>query len=142
MKKTTLHIEYDYNFGLLGLVASCKDYKLAWALNKHFNLRLVKQQDLLYDFQQRGALLISNYLYSSDHSLLRLFRNKSVGISTHTKPFLLPEIKEYDYIIQVDGLLKELQLEELYQTLQRLSLVQYVKQFNPQNLTCKENLIL
>ena len=78
MKTFKLEVDYDYEFDLFGLVSSSKEYKLAWSLNKSFNIRLIKQQDLSYDFINKGRLVISNYLHMTEHRTIRLFRNKSV----------------------------------------------------------------
>jgi len=137
-----LEVEYDYDFDLFGLVSSSKEHKLAWALNKCFNIRLIKQQDLNYDFLQKGRLVISNYLHSTDYNSFRLFRNKSVDLNTLKKPFLAPDIKEYDYIIQLTGAFRDFCQHELISNFKIIPLVQYVKKFDPNSLKFKENLIL
>src|SRR5678816_3342514 len=78
MKTLRLDLDYEYDFELYGLVSSSKEYSLAWALNKYFNFRLVKQKDLCFDFISKGRLVISNYLHRTEHYSIRLFRNKSV----------------------------------------------------------------
>ena len=141
MKTLRLDIDYDFDFAIFGLVSSSKEYKLAWALNKCLNLRLVKQSDLNFDFIHKGRLVISNYLHRSDTSSFRLFRNKSVDLSTLKKPFLVPDIKEYDYIVQVSGVLSDCQ-QEILQHLNCVPIIQYVQPFDPNNLKFKENLII
>jgi len=141
MKTFKLEVEYDYDFDLFGLVSSSKEYKLAWALNKYFNLRLVKQQDLSYDFLQKGRLVISNYLHTTEHNSFRLFRNKSVDLSTLKKPFLVPDIKEYDYIFQITGIFSDFYQQELLNRFKLIPIVQYAKKFDPNSLRFKENLM-
>jgi hypothetical protein len=140
MKTLRLDIDYDFDFAVFGVVSSSKEYKLAWALNKYLNLRLVKQTDLCIDFIHKGRLVISNYLHLTEESSFRLFRNKSVDLSSLKKPFLVPDIKEYDYVVQVSGLLGEFH-QELLQRLNLIPLVEYVQHFDPINLKSKENLI-
>jgi len=141
MKTFKLEVEYDYDFDLFGLVSSSKEHKLAWALNKYFNLRLIKQQDLSYDFFNKGRLVISNYLHLTEHTAIRLLRNKSVDLCTLKKPFLVPDIKEYDYIIQITGALTEFYQQELLNRFKLVPLIQYVKKFDPSSLKFKENLM-
>jgi hypothetical protein len=141
MKTFKLEVEYDYDFDLFGLVSSSKEYKLAWSLNKSFNIRLVKQQDLNYDFFNKGRLVISNYRHMTEHSTIRLFRNKSVDLSTLKKPFLVPDIKEYDYILQISGALSDYCPQEVLNRFQRVPFIQYVKKFDPNSLKFKENLM-
>ncbi|WP_181304291.1 IPExxxVDY family protein [Rufibacter sp. XAAS-G3-1] len=140
MKSFRLDVEHDFDFELYGVVSSSKEYTLAWALNKYFGIRLVKQADLCIDFLNKGRLIISNYLHRAEHGSLRLFRNRSVGTSTLSSPFLVPDIKEYDYVIQVSGVLSQWQ-QEILQTLHAVPLVQYVRSFDPHCLRYKENLL-
>ena len=141
MKTFKLEVDYDYDFDLFGLVSSSKEYKLAWSLNKSLHIRLIKQQDLNFDFFNKGRLVISNYLYMSEHHTIRLFRNKSVDLSTLKKPFLVPDIKEYDYILQMSGGVADGSSLELLNRFKLVPLIQYVKKFDPNSLKFKENLM-
>ncbi|WP_242927617.1 IPExxxVDY family protein [Pontibacter vulgaris] len=141
MKTLLLDISYDYDFDLYGLVSSSKEYKLAWTINQLLGLRLVKQKDLCYELVGKEQLLISNYEQITDHSIIRLMRNKASGICTLDKPYLLPDIKQFDYVLQITGAMQCLSPRELLQQLARLPLVQYVKQVDPLKLKFKENLI-
>jgi hypothetical protein len=141
MKTLRLDLDYEFDFDLYGVVSSSKEHTLAWALNKYFNLRLIKQKDLCYDYINKGRLVISNYLHHTEHYTFRLFRNKSVDLCTLKKPFLVPDIKDYDYIIQISGALSQLCPQELMKKLNLVPLVQYAKQFDPNSLQFKDNLI-
>jgi hypothetical protein len=140
MKTLRLDIDYDFDFEVFGVVSSSKEYKLAWALNKYLNLRLVKQTDLCLDFINQGRLVISNYLFLTEGSSFRLFRNKSVELSTLKKPYLVPDISKYDYVVQVNGLLCDYR-QDLLQRINKVPFVQYVQHFDPITLKFKENLI-
>ena len=142
MKMLTLDVEYDCDFDLFGIVSSSREHKLAWTLNSTLRLRLVKQQDLIYDLLAQGRLVISNYLHATENLSLRLFRNRSVDPSPLKKPFLAPDIKEYDYLLAVSNGSGHLADEELMQCLTALDAVQYVCQFDPNTLKYKETLIL
>ena len=141
MKSFYLDTDYEYDFDLYGLVSSGKDYTMAWWLNKLFALRLTKQKDLCYTLPGREQLWVSNYEFSTEHSIIRLFRNKAVGACTLRKPYLLPDIKEYDFVLQINGALPKRHPQNFINMLLHIPLVQYVKQFDPLLLTFKENLI-
>ena len=141
MKTLRLDIDYEYDFDLYGVVSPAKDYKLAWALNNILDLRLSRQKDLCYDLFGKDRLIISNYQYITDHSMVRLFRNKALVATTLKKPFLLPDIKEYDYVIQIAGAMRQLYPQEFIKSILKTQLVQYVKQFDPLTLKFKENLL-
>ncbi|MEJ8757412.1 IPExxxVDY family protein [Pontibacter sp. H259] len=141
MKLLTLDTDYEYDFDLYGLVSPGKDYTIAWWLNKLFDLRLIKQKDICYTLAEREKLLIANYEFSTEHSVIRLFRNKALGACTARKPYLLPDLKEYDFVLQISGSLPKLYPHNFINTLLHIPLVQYVKQFDPLSLKFKENLI-
>jgi hypothetical protein len=142
MKTLHLDIEYDFGFALFGLVASCRDYKMAWSLNRILGLNLTRQKELCYEMPDRQKMFISHYEHMDEHSVVRLFRNKALGTPTVKKPFMLPDIKDYDYILQITGALQQyLKPQELIGRLQNLTLVQYTKQFDPLTLKHKEHLL-
>lgn len=140
MKSIRLEVEHDFDFDIYGVVSSSKEHTLAWALNKYFRIRLIKQTDICLDFLNKGRLVISNYLHCAEHGTFRMLRNRSVGASTLSSPYLVPDIKEYDYVIQVSGGLDHLQ-KELLGNLNAVPLVQYVRAFDPHCLRHKENLL-
>ena len=141
MKTFYLDTDYEYDFDLYGLVSPGKDYTMAWWLNKLFAMRLAKQKDLCFTLPGKEQLLVSNFEFSTEHSIIRLFRNKALGTCTLRKPYLLPDLKEYDYILQISGSLPKLYPHNFINTLLHIPLIQYVKQFDPLALKFKENLI-
>ena len=142
MKTFTLDVEYECEFALFGLVSSTRDYTLAWALNRALRLRLVKQPELLLNLLSRGRLVFTHYLYATETLTFRLLRNRSIASSTLKKPFLAPDIKEYDYLLAVSNGSGDLADEALLQQLVALDVVQYACQFDPNSLKYKENLML
>jgi hypothetical protein len=142
MKTFTLDVDYECDFALFGLVSSTRDYTLAWTLNRALRLRLIKQPELLLNLLSRGRLVFTHYLYATETLTFRLLRNRSVAPSNLKKPFLAPDIKEYDYLLAVSNGTGALADEELIQQLTALDAVQYVCQFDPNTLKYKENLIL
>ncbi|HLK96387.1 MAG TPA: IPExxxVDY family protein [Hymenobacter sp.] len=141
MKTLTLDVEYECDFDLFGVVSSSREHTLAWQLNQALRLRLVKQQDLIYELFSQGRLVISTYLHATEHLTLRLLRNRSIDPSVLRKPFLAPDVKEYDYLIQVSNGSGALAAESLLVSLAALPVVQYVCQFDPNSLKFKENLL-
>lgn len=142
MKNFTLDVEHDYDFKLFGLVSSSKEYKLAWHINKFLNIKLVKQPDLVYDFINKGKLVISQYLYRTEHSTFRLLRNKSVMLGAIKKPYLLPEIKDFDYVIQISGIMADEYSGIIEEKLKAVEAIQFIKQFDPESFRFKENLLI
>ena len=142
MKTFTLDVEYECDFALFGLVSSTRDYTLAWTLNRALRLRLIKQPELLLNLVSQGRLVFTHYLYATETLTLRLLRNRSVAPSALKKPFLAPDIKEYDYLLAVNNGSGSLADDALLEQLAALEAVQYVCQFDPNTLKYKENLML
>ncbi|WP_240047125.1 IPExxxVDY family protein [Hymenobacter nivis] len=143
MTKTfTLDVELACDFDLFGLVSSARDYSLAWALNRALRLRLCRQPELLLPLPGREPLVFSHYLYVTDVLTLRLFRNRALVPSALPKPFLAPDVREYDYLLAITNGGQELAGAPLVHRLQALPAVQHAVQFDPDTLKYKENLIL
>lgn len=141
MKMLSLDVEDDCDFALYGLVASTRDHTLAWSLNRGLRLRLVRQPDFVLHLVQQGALAFSYYLHGTEAVSLRLLRNRAASPTTLAKPFLAPDIREYDYLLHVQGGTDELAGTELLDRLTALPTVQYASEFVPQELKYKENFI-
>lgn len=141
MKATKLFVEYEYNFTLIGLISPVKEYKLAWSINKYLELDLRKEEDILYDYQNGGKMYISNFIYETEYSYVRLLKNKPSEFSNIQKPYLLSELKDYDYFIQFEGEIAEFDESSFREALQRLNEIQYVMHVNVDDLRSKENLL-
>jgi hypothetical protein len=137
----TLDAEYDCDFALFGLVSGVPDYTVAWALNRGLRLRLTRQPDFVLNLVQQGPLAFSYYLYAKESLTLRLLRNRALPPSLLPKPFFAPDIREYDYLLQVFGGADELAGTELLDRLTAQAAVRYASEIDPYELKYKENLI-
>lgn len=142
MQSFTLDVEYECDFALFGLVSSARDYTLAWTLNRALRLRLVRQPELLLNLLSHSRLAFTHYLHTTETLTLRLLGNRSIEPSDLKKPFLAPDIKEYDYLLAVHNGCGTLADDVLVDQLAALDIVQYVCQFDPNTLKYKENLLL
>jgi len=205
MKITKLIVEHDYDFEVLGLISSAKEYKLVWSINKILSINMIKQKDISFDFLTRGEIKFSNYLFETEYSSFMLLKNKSCTtgntlpdlpdlqcgtgryraglppiIESGEKrmsesetssvspirpllvsdlpvlpllggnreievknPWLLPEVKQYDYIIRLKGIFQEYlgSGDTILNAIRTLSIVQYISKLNVESLKSKENLI-
>lgn len=141
MKSSKLIVDYDYDFEVLAIISSVKDYKLAWAINKSLHINLCKTSDICLDFVKEGRLLISNFIFETEYTTFRLLRNKSYEFTKIHKPYLLPELKEYDYLIMISGEYTSLNAENTLDKIKHLPVIEYIKLLDVQNLKSKENLI-
>ncbi len=133
----TLDFEYDYDFQLIGLFCHFKDYRLAWALNKNFELSFVKQAPYTITNKEEQQNF-SYYTYSIEHQELfyYLLSNRS------DNGLLIPEKKDIDYFLIIDGVYERSRKREFIGELCKLNEVLSAIEVNPKELRSKQNLLL
>lgn len=138
MKKTRLIVEYDYEFGLLGIISSVKFYKLAWAINNKLNINLIKEEDLLLDIKRNKNVTFSIYGFQSEYSSLQLYRNKCEGGENE---HLIPEMSHLDYIIKIDENSQSFAIEEVLKALREVKWIEYIALIDVDSLKSKDNFL-
>ena len=141
MKKRRLQAEFEFDFSLLGIISAAKEYKLAWQLNKQLEIELNKVNDIELEFIKGPSLLISNYLYETEHSFMRLLKNRSMREFDSQAAFLIPELKRFDFLIMFQGFQSTFSDGELKTKLSSVPAIQYVQEIALEKLKSKENLI-
>ena len=140
MKKSKLFIEPTFDFELLGLVSSVKDYKMAWAINKTLGLNLVRSEEIFIEFLSTPSLEISQYFLSLPHGFVQLLKNKSLN-STQQLAYLIPELRNMDYFLLVQDETKEINVSEFANLLANNPLIQSAVRLDVTKLKSKENLL-
>ncbi|PLX11705.1 MAG: IPExxxVDY family protein [Marinilabiliales bacterium] len=103
MAKKKIHkllLDDEGDFTLIGIASHENDYRLSWAINKFIKLELVKCEDLKINHPKHNIEInYSMYNYSDMNNYINydLISNKS------EKGFLLPELKNIDFILRVSG---------------------------------------
>ncbi len=141
MKTNKLVVDFDYSFKMIGIISSAKEYKLAWNINQLLKIHLIKSEDINLQFQKDCNILVSTYLYFTEYSQVRLLKNKSIEFTNIAKPYLIPELKDYDYFIHIldEGCIFD--EEWMKEQLQDCSAIQYIKVIDVSELKSKDNLI-
>jgi hypothetical protein len=139
MKKTKLHVEYEYDFGLLGVSSLIKPYKLAWHLNNELNIRLVRMEDHKVDNKQNVPCFYANYSYETLLTTIRIFKNKP-NEPESPKWLLVAEHAHCDFIIMYKGDDKNLG-NRLQETLKNIVSVEWVASLPLAALKSKDNFI-
>lgn len=101
MKKSRLIIDYEYDFNLIGIISTCRGYKLAWELNQALGIHLVKQPDIIVGFKNNEERPFSHYSHQTRLNRLKVFKNRPVDPEAG-KYYLIPEFPHYDFIILAD----------------------------------------
>ena len=141
MKKNKLIASFDFDFSVLAIASQLKEYKLAWLINQKLDINLVKQPDEIFDFLGDNQLYISNYLYRTENSRIRLIFNRSREGSSSNFQYLIPELKQFDYLILIEGFEDTWLITEVRDLLRNISGVQMVNQVGVDHLKSRENLI-
>jgi len=148
---------YDPSFSLIAIHCSLEDYRLAYLLNKHLNINLVRlPKDLDYKYldanysiyewedkqQQTTWNLISNVCNKEEASLQSsgsLFNTNQTMLKTY---HLLPEFKKVDFFIKIttddEESINEIQL---LKTLQEIPQLITSYNIDSDQIKSKDNLI-
>ena len=148
-------INYDLNFILIGILSNIKDYQLAYFLNKSrfFSFRRMKV-DITYILnnqkiyfssfehlnseQKQTTFLIKNKtLYTSPLDLSKSLFSESIGNAA----FLIPELKEFDYLIKMVGIWKKEEFKELMKFLRSMNDVEPEININLNQIKSITNLV-
>ncbi len=160
MAKLTLDIDYDYDFFLLGLNSSEKDYILCYQLNKVLGTSLVREDEDLQLFSTKnGNATFSLYKHDDDSNesdwflvsnkgIANMQNNTVIGLfdtveaSQNNRAFLIKEKKEIDYFIQIAPIPTQSEKEGLVKAIKTIASVQLVQEIDPTTLKSKDNLLL
>jgi len=140
MKKTKLLVEHTYDFELLGLVSSVKDYKLAWLINKSLGINLVKREDLEIEFVSLPNLKISQFLLSLPYGFIQLLKNKALNSSDQVS-YLIPELKFVDYFLLVQDQTFMTSIHTFEAELSKITYIQNIVKLDVEKIKSKENLL-
>lgn len=141
MKASRLFVQYDYDFDLIGIVSPLKEYTLAWEINRLLKINLKKEPDAVYETARGRKFLISNYLFRTESSVLRLLKNKALDFDNVLNPFLVPEMKEYDYFFLSKTDVPDRKGKNALRLIKALDNVQYASLIVVGSLKSRDNLI-
>lgn len=115
-----LAFEFESDFSLIGIASHENDYRLSWAINKSLDLDLIKVEDLLLN-HPKHKIEINYSMYSSDDTnnyiAYHLISNKS------DKGFLIPEMKNIDFVLRISGLPDTDFLNGLLSSLKKIDII-------------------
>ena len=139
MKKSKLVIDYEFDFGLWGVTTAARGYKLAWEINQHLGVRLVKQPDLVVGFRNNEERSFPFYAYQTPLNRLKLFKNRPADQDTG-KYFLIPEFPHFDFII-LAAMEEQYSHQQLMKLIKTIPSIQLVSTIPLEGLKSKSNFI-
>ena len=141
MAKNKLNVTYDFDFILLAINANVRPYKLAWAVNNNLKLSLVRLENISIEFTKGKHLSIINYFTESEYQKIRLLCNKCENTEERFSPYLLPELKNFDYLIVLENESNTFDENAFINKTKQIPFVQFATKVDLQNLKSRDNLI-
>ncbi|MEX2595156.1 MAG: IPExxxVDY family protein [Anditalea sp.] len=140
MKRSKLQVTHQYEFDLLGLVASVKDYKMAWVINNSLGIKLIKANDFKMEFLNQPDLIISQFILKKEHGYIQLLRNRSYS-NLGLVRYLIPELKIMDYFLLLQDYTFQMDINSYIEDLSANRFIQNVVKLDISKLKSKENLL-
>ncbi|NNC86458.1 MAG: IPExxxVDY family protein [Bacteroidia bacterium] len=136
-KVVKLQLDNDYDFVLLGLVSTAKDYRVCHLLNKMFELDLCKGDDISITINKKGNSNQFSYydFVNEDHEEFYFISNKGKTTS------FIPEYKLLDYFLLVKNQVSPNCENEILEKLKGNSLILGVYPINVFELKSRDNLM-
>ncbi len=109
-----LAFEFESDFSLIGIASHENDYRLSWAMNKSIGLDLIKVEDFSVN-HPKHKIQINYSMYN--YINYNLISNKS------DKGFLIPEMKNIDFVLRISDYPDTVFLNELLSKLKKIDIV-------------------
>ena len=135
-----LHVHYQYDYHLYGIRTVIPEYKLAWKLNRLLQISLKKAPDLAPEGVADSSLLVSNFIFTKTHRTFRLLKNQAFS-ATEANAYLLPELWQWDYFLQIHDPSNSLDLLVLRKNISTLPEIQQTTHIEMNTVEHKENLL-
>ncbi len=140
MAKLTLDLPLDFDFAVLGLTCGLRSHRVAWQLNDLLGLSFEAAEDWAVEGKS-GQSFFLHYEYQTEASLWRLWRNRSVDGQGDRPAHLLPEAKQYDYLLLLEGEEIQDQLGTYLSKVKTLPDLQWAQSLDLDDLPSKANLL-
>ena len=121
MKKThTLSFKDDYSFHLIGISSHENDYRLSWAINSQLGTSFIRADNLVVHNPRIGQdqeFSLSRYMDEETYIQYNLISNRC------DDGFLIEEMTNIDFVLQVTGEISEAELEGLVNKLRQVDMI-------------------
>jgi hypothetical protein len=134
----TLSSENNTGFSLLGISSHENDYRISWALNNLLGLKFMKAENHKSNNKRLGEIQeFSMYISHPDEysPIFRLISNRC------DNGFLLEELKNIDYILRIDPVDSNLDLNNIYQKIKSVPLISAIFPLKPETIKSLNRLV-
>ena len=137
--KQSIKVQFDYDFTLVAIVTSLKQYRLTSYLNKALELQFLRTDDIqnqYNDDHEDGCY--ARYCADDEENELRF----DLIFNKHENGPLIKEKKEVDFFLLVYGPKSKIKLVDLIGKINSIQNVQLAFEVDASQLKSKQNLIL
>ncbi|MDN3641629.1 IPExxxVDY family protein [Lutimonas halocynthiae] len=149
----SIDFEFDHDYALIGIHSVLTDYRMAYFLNSHLDIRLRRFKDdldfkyencsfPLYKFEDETAftswsLMANKYVFTENTS-----EGGTIIFPEETKiSYLIPEKKRVDYFIKIEGLKDDAALNKTLLNINKINNIMASYAIDPMDLKSRDNLI-
>ncbi len=97
-KLSEKHLKNKEEYYLIGIVSSCKEYKLAWVLENLLDISLKKESNEKIDLIDNKTIELSFLISRDKNKYFKLISNKL--LNNPFKSHLIASLSNFDYLIQ------------------------------------------
>ncbi|AMR34408.1 hypothetical protein A0256_02830 [Mucilaginibacter sp. PAMC 26640] len=138
MNRKNLKFEIDFDFILIAVTTSLKDYRICYLINKCLNFNFTRQNDLELDIGPAGTeVLFSMFLYSWEATETDFIFVANKG----SEGYLVPEMRRADYFMLIKNYIDESDLESIISALNKIPEVVTAVKIDPKKIKSRENLL-
>ena len=137
-KKYTLELEPELDFNMIGICSHHSDYRLAWGINQHLGLHLIKCEENFELMNKKGEVISSHSMYIfqdlDDRVDYYLIKNK------HQGKYAVPENTSIDFFLFLCNN-HIVDPAEIIKQLKEVNSIQGAYAFQPEELNSAENCV-
>ena len=138
MAKKKLLVENDYDFFLYGICCHEKGYRLCFALNNKLKTAFSKNKDIeVQEKNQKSQLKFPVFSFRNEE----MFTDYHIIVNKAENKFLVPEFKEADYLLMVQGSMPYSDKIMILKKIKEIPYVQTAFEIEPKKIKSKENFV-
>jgi hypothetical protein len=138
LNRKFLKFEIDFDFVLIAITTSLKDYRVCYLINKSLNFNFIRTDDLSVDiYQGAEPVLFSLFHYQWETTETDFYFIGNKG----SDGYLVPEIKSADYFLMIRNYIDDDDLDNLITTINRIPEIVAAVKIDPKKIKSRENLL-
>ena len=138
LNRKNLKFEIDFDFILIAITSSLKDYRVCYLINRYLNFNFTKLDDLKLDISQLNSpVLFSLYHYNWESTETDFYFIGNKG----SDGYLVPEMRKADYFILIKNYIDDDDLESMISALNKIPEIVAAVKIDPKKIKSRENLL-